>query len=119
MNVKSNRSPITTHILDTQRGEPAKGVGVRLEHFVDPSWIEVAKGKTNEDGRLENLLALGSSLENGAYRLVFATGTYFLGFKIETFYPSISVEFTVSEGRAHYHVPLLLSAFGYSTYRGT
>lgn len=105
-------SHVTTHILDGAAGVAASGVEVTL---VDGSGDAVASGRTDADGRL----ALGpDELAAGAYALVFATGPYFAARDTETFYPSVTVSFTVADTR-HYHVPLLLSPFAYSTYRGT
>lgn len=105
-------SQLTTHILDTTTGLPAASVVVTL---ATGAGIELARGATDADGRL----ALGAeALDAGTYRLRFETGEYFAGAGREVFYPSVAIEFVVSEAR-HYHVPLLLSPFGYSTYRGS
>ena len=109
---------ITTHILDTSRGKPASGVLVTLERCVaDGSWTPVGHGETDEDGRAHSLT--GDSVENGTYRLTFDVGTYFRERHVETFYPEAIIVFNVSDGAQHYHVPLLLSPWGYSTYRGS
>ena len=117
------RSPITTHVLDTQRGRPAAGVGVLLEGLAqearEAAWHEMARGTTNGDGRCEDLLTPGSRLAPGTYRLSFATGAYFAAAKQTTFYPLVSVVFEIADPEQHYHVPLLLAAHGYSTYRGS
>lgn len=110
------RSPITTHVLDTALGRPAAGVGVRLVR-VDGE-IELASGTTDDDGRVADLLAPGS-LEPGTYRMVFATGPYLEATGREVFYPEVAVVFTITRPGEHYHIPLLLSPFGYSTYRGS
>lgn len=111
------RGPITTHVLDTHRGRPAAGIGVRLEHLTgDDAWREIATGATNEDGRCEELLAPGSRIDAGTYRLIFETRTYLAG---AGFYPFISIVFEVVDPSQHHHVPLLLSAHGYTTYRGS
>lgn len=103
---------VTTHILDAVAGIPAVGVPVILTGH---DGIEVARGLTDDDGRL----GLGpEALDTGDYALVFATGLYFEGRGVESFYPSVTVAFTVAD-RPHYHVPLLLSPFAYSTYRGS
>jgi 5-hydroxyisourate hydrolase len=112
-------SAITTHVLDTARGRPAAGVEVALER-VDGGRAEVlARGTTDADGRLRDLLAPGAPLAAGTYRLVFHTGAYFRAQGVDGFYPEVPVLFQVRDGEAHYHVPLLLSPFGYSTYRGS
>ncbi|MDC7804094.1 hydroxyisourate hydrolase [Sphingomonas sp. BLCC-B65] len=103
---------LTTHVLDGAAGAPASGVDVKL---LDADGVAVASGRTDADGRL----ALGpDELPRGTYALVFATAPYFAARGTETFYPSVTVAFTVADTR-HYHVPLLLSPFAYSTYRGT
>ena len=112
-------SPITTHILDTTSGTPASGVMVTLSRrAVDGTWVRIAEGMTNEDGRVPGLLPDGTILENGTYQLNFATGEYFARNMTDHFYPFVEVVFTVKDQR-HHHVPLLLNPFGYSTYRGS
>jgi 5-hydroxyisourate hydrolase len=113
-------SAITTHVLDTSRGRPAKGVAVRLElESADGSWKQIGKGTTDADGRAKDLLPDGFALHGGVYRLTFETGSYFASREIEAFYREVVIVFTVSDPAQHYHVPLLLSPFGYSTYRGS
>lgn len=106
-------SAITTHVLDTARGRPAAGVAVTLERAGAP----IAHGRTDADGRLRDLLPAEAPLETGVYRLVFDTAGYFAA--QETFYPEVVVTFRVRDAAEHHHVPLLLSPFGYSTYRGS
>ena len=110
-------SPITTHVLDTSCGRPAVGVPVVLERAVDSGWQPVGRGTTDADGRVRDLLA--SPPEAGRYRLCFDTDTYFRAVGEAGFYPEVAVTFVVGNGQEHYHVPLLLSPFGYSTYRGS
>jgi 5-hydroxyisourate hydrolase len=113
-------SAITTHILDTSRGRPANGVVVRLEvEGAARSWKQIARGATDTDGRASNLLPDTFALQSGVYRLIFETASYFAAHEIETFYREVVIVFTVSDPAQHYHVPLLLSPFGYSTYRGS
>ena len=113
-------SPITTHVLDTFRGRPAAGVELRLERVRDDGAAAVlARGATDADGRARGLLPGGAPVEPGTYRMVFETGAYFRAQALETFYPRVAVEFEVAAAGEHYHVPLLLSPFGYSTYRGS
>jgi 5-hydroxyisourate hydrolase len=107
-------SPITTHVLDTARGCPAAGVDVKLERGQEAGWEAVATGVTNDDGRVTDLMA--GSLDEGFYRLTFDTGRYHQG---RGFYPEVTVVFQVDNTEQHYHVPLLLSPYGYSTYRGS
>jgi len=112
-------SPITTHVLDTSQGRPAAGVEVQLaRRSPDNRWEVVASGATDADGRITNLLPSGS-LTPGVYCLTFATGAYFHRQGVATFYPTVAVEFQIVSPAEHYHVPLLLSPFGYTTYRGS
>jgi 5-hydroxyisourate hydrolase len=113
-------SAITTHVLDTGRGRPAIGVHVELEiQDASGAWRRIGHGATDSDGRLRTLLSSGDPLAPGAYRLVFDAGKYFGSLGIATFFPRVTVEFVTAAGEPHYHVPLLLSPFGYTTYRGT
>jgi 5-hydroxyisourate hydrolase len=111
-------SPITTHVLDTRLGRPAAGVAVVLEKFDAGAWQPIGLGATNADGRLTTLLAEGA-LAAGRHRLTFDTGAYFQQQAAEHFYPSVTVDFEIADPAQHYHVPLLLSPFSYSTYRGS
>ena len=113
-----NMSQITTHVLDVSAGRPGRDIGVRLMNKADKDWQTIAQGVTNTDGRVSDLLPSGRILSPGIYKMVFETGNYYSAQKIKTFYPSVEVLFTVSDD-AHYHVPLLISPFGYSTYRGS
>ena len=108
-------SQITTHILDTALGKPAEGVTISLQK-VDGT--EIASGKTNADGRISDLLGDGVALEPGVYKMVFQTGEYYKALDTKTFYPEVTVMFETFD-KTHYHVPLLLNPFGYSTYRGS
>ena len=112
-------SAITTHILDTSRGRPAGGVRVVLEVRGVESWELLGQGRTDADGRLGDLLPADFNLQAGVYRLTFATADYFAAERVESFYPEVTLGFIVNDTAAHYHVPLLLSPFGYSTYRGS
>ncbi|EAQ99153.1 hydroxyisourate hydrolase [Congregibacter litoralis] len=112
-------SQITTHILDTARGCPAAGVPLALFHRQDSDWVEIASGTTNEDGRVAGLLDGDRVLPAGTYRMHFATGGYFSALDLNIFYPYVDVVFNLDDGGEHYHIPLLLSPFGYSTYRGS
>ena len=113
-------SAITTHVLDTSRGRPASGVPVRLElETADGSWKQIGKGTTDADGRARDLLPDGFALHGGVYRLTFETGAYFAAQETEGFYREVVVVFTIRDPAQHHHVPLLLSPFGYSTYRGS
>ena len=113
-------SGITTHVLDTAAGRPARGVAVRLEVRLDAKgWVTLAERTTDGDGRVKDLLADGAKLDAGTYRLTFGTGAYFTAQGQSTFFPEASVVFEVRDPAQHHHVPLLLSPFGYSTYRGS
>jgi 5-hydroxyisourate hydrolase len=112
-------SPVTTHVLDTARGCPAAGIQIRLEQRSDDgSFVEVGAGHTDEDGRLKGLLP-EDSLTSGTFRITFETGAYLLRTAGAAFYPEVVVHFQIDSPDQHYHVPLLLSPFGYSTYRGS
>ena len=113
-------SAITTHILDTSAGRPAAGVAVILEQeSAEAGWHVIAKGLTDDDGRLRLMQETDELFMPGHYRLSFDTGVYFAHSGVESFYPQVTVAFTVRDPAGHYHVPLLLSPFGYSTYRGS
>ncbi len=114
-------SAITTHVLDLELGRPAAGVAVRLEVFVPDRdvWVELAKRTTDADGRVKDLLQPGAPPDQGCHRITFDTGAYFRARDAKTFYPSVTVEFEITDPAQHHHVPLLLSPFGYSTYRGS
>ena len=112
-------SPITTHVLDVSTGKPAAGVPVVLEiETAGRGWKQLSGGATDGDGRLRHLLAPGS-LVAGTYRLVFDTRAYFEFQKTAGLYPQVTVAFEVRDPAEHYHIPLLLSPYGYSTYRGS
>jgi 5-hydroxyisourate hydrolase len=107
---------ITTHVLDTATGKPARGVPIRLEVADGDAWLLVGVGVTDGDGRLRTLTA--APPPPGTYRIRFDVGAYFAATGQVAFYPSVEVTFLVRDGD-HHHVPLLLSPFGYSTYRGS
>ena len=111
-------SAVTTHVLDTSLGRPAVGVPITLARLDDGAWKDLGAGETDKDGRLQTLLPNGPLLV-GTYLIVFDTAAYFRAQKTEGFYATVSVEFVVKDATAHYHVPLLLSPYGYSTYRGS
>ena len=115
---------ITTHILDTAAGRPARNVPVELERAAESvfgtsvEWTAVGSGVTDNDGRNRQLTPEGP-VEPGTYRLRFKTADYFAATKTAGFFPVVEIQFTIEDGAQHYHVPLLLSPFGYSTYRGS
>lgn len=105
-------SSLSSHVLDAGTGRPASGVRIELR---DATGAALGSATTDDDGRTRDFPPLAA----GDYRLVFATGAYFAAREQATFYPSVEIAFTVADPGAHYHVPLLLSPFAYSTYRGS
>ncbi len=111
---------ITTHVLDTASGRPAEGVPVLLhEAGDDGAWLRAGGGTTDADGRLSGLVPDGRSPRPGRHRLLFDTGAYFAAAGVSGFFPEVAVTFDVADPDEHYHVPLLLSPHGYTTYRGS
>jgi len=110
---------LTTHVLDVQHGVPAAGVPVRLFADADPSGAPLAESVTNPDGRVDDWLEPGGTLPPGTYRLEFETGPYFERHGVEPFHPGIVVRFRYADDGRHHHVPVLVSAYGYTTYRGS
>jgi 5-hydroxyisourate hydrolase len=111
-------SRITTHILDTTKGKPAEGITIILYSGENDEWTELARGKTNSDGRITDLLNKEDLLHFGIYKMRFETKDYFDKDQIKTFYPYVEIIFEIVSDQ-HYHIPLLLNPFGYSTYRGS
>jgi 5-hydroxyisourate hydrolase len=111
---------ISTHVLDTISGKPASGVPVRLE-WQDSAgnWVRLGSAQTDQDGRCGQLLPEGELLGKGSYRLTFETGIYYTARGIQGLYPVVEVTFQVRDGESQFHIPLLLSANGYTTYRGS
>ena len=110
-------SQITTHVLDTTRGLPAQNLPISLFAQTPDGWQELAAGVTNVDGRISGLLADDVVLAAGVYRMHFATKPYFIACDEQGFYPYVDIVFELDGSASHYHIPLLLTAFGYSTYR--
>ena len=116
---------LSTHVLDATAGRPAAGVPVRLERRGPDGWSVAGEGQTDADGRLRfgsgpgSAPASGPGFEPGVYRITFASGAYFEALGTASFYPEITVTFEMTGDGGHYHVPLLLSPFAYSTYRGS
>ncbi|MEO8706254.1 MAG: hydroxyisourate hydrolase [Kofleriaceae bacterium] len=115
---------ITTHVLDTALGRPAAGIPIELERVAQESvfggtteWTMVGSGTSDADGRLRTLT--GNAVEAGTYRLRFQTAVYFDTLRVKGFFPVVEIQFVVEDGAQHHHVPLLLSPYGYSTYRGS
>jgi 5-hydroxyisourate hydrolase len=112
-------SAITTHVLDTSLGKPALGVCVVVESLrEDNRWVERARGVTDANGRIGQFDPPVEAIEPGQFRLRFATGDYFLAAGTSGFYPEVCVIVQIDDPAQHYHIPLLLSPYGYSTYRG-
>jgi len=109
---------ITTHVLDTAAGRPGKAIAIELERAGDTGWQPIGAGTTDDDGRLRTLTPAGP-VAAGTYRLRFHTGAYLTAHHQAGFFPVVEIQFTVVDGTQHYHVPLLLSPYGYSTYRGS
>ena len=112
-------SQITTHVLDTAIGKPAEGIDLTLSHLLDDEWVFLGGGTTNQDGRVADLLADDIVLEAGRYRVLFVTEQYFNAQGVKAFYPYAEIVFDIDGDGQHYHIPLLLAPFGYSTYRGS
>ncbi|WVQ81528.1 hydroxyisourate hydrolase [Cryptococcus sp. DSM 104549] len=121
-----SKSPITCHVLDASQGKPAAGVKVALdvlsvtsptEGFESPKTL--ATGATNSDGRCADLLGHETKLPAGIYKMTFYSGEYFEATRVKTFYPLVEITFSYSDPSQHYHIPLLISPFSYTTYRGS
>jgi len=113
-------SRISTHVLDTAKGKPASGVPVKLERQdASGKWTPLGSAQTDRDGRCEELFSDVGTLAEGVYRLTFDTGSYFAASGVEGLYPQVEVLFLVRAGETHFHIPLLLSPNGYTTYRGS
>lgn len=112
---------VSTHVLDASAGRPAAAVDVRLERLVAGGYEVAGRGRTDADGRIRTWTdgPGGGTSEPGTYRLVFATGPYFAAHATPAFYPEVTIAFTVTDPEENHHVPLLLSPFAYSTYRGS
>ena len=111
-------NPLSVHVLNLQDGLPSAGVTVTLEKQDGKDWTLLNTGSTNQQGRIPALYPADKALEQGTYRVTFQTGEWFKQHKMATFFPEIPVIFMVDGSVAHYHIPLLLSPYGYSTYRG-
>jgi 5-hydroxyisourate hydrolase len=109
---------ISTHVLDTGLGLPGARIGVTLERLRQGKWEQLAQAATSADGRAE-LLPRSKPPAPGTYRMTFKVREYFRRQKVEGLYPAVEISFTVARGEKHYHIPLLLSANGYTTYRGS
>lgn len=110
---------LSTHVLDTARGVPAAGIVVVLERADGAGWKHLGQGQTDSDGRIPNLIGDPSGLPAGDYRMRFSTAAYFHALGLPIFYPEVQVHLRLTETSKNYHLPLLLSPYGYSTYRGS
>ncbi|HEV2619900.1 MAG TPA: hydroxyisourate hydrolase [Acidobacteriaceae bacterium] len=110
---------ISTHILDTALGRPAADVPVILAHLQQENWCTLARQTTDADGRCRQLSPGGAALETGLYRIRFETAGYYRSQGMAGLYPYVEIAFEVQDSQQHYHIPLLLTANGYTTYRGS
>ena len=111
---------VSTHVLDTARGMPAGNLRVLLERSESSGqWRTLASARTGNDGRCYQLLPEGEAFSPGIYRLAFDTETYYSTQGVKSLYPIVQVIFSVGEGESHFHIPLLLSPYSYTTYRGS
>lgn len=111
-------NPLSVHVLNTQDGLPSPGVNVVLEYMENGVWSKLNSATTDPQGRIRDLFPPDSQLKKGIYKVTFKTGPWFAARNIATFFPEIPIIFQVDGTLDHYHIPLLLSPFGYSTYRG-
>ena len=111
-------NPLSVHVLNLENGLPSSGVAVVLEQQDGKNWTKLNTGVTNEQGRIPALYPEGKKLEQGVYRVTFETGDWFKKHDTATFFPEVPVIFSADASVEHYHIPLLLSPYGFSTYRG-
>lgn len=114
----TTKNPLSVHVLNLQTGSPTSGIEVELDQKQNNNWVKLATGKTDSNGRISALFPEDKKASAGSYRVVFKTGDYYKMSNQKTFFPEIPVEFNMENNGEHYHIPLLLSPFGYSTYRG-
>lgn len=112
------QNPLSVHVLNLQDGLPSSEVKVSLEEQENGKWVQLSQATTNEQGRIPALYPEGKKLEKGMYKVTFKTGDWFKAHKQKSFFPEVPVIFEVDGSVEHYHIPLLLSPYGYSTYRG-
>lgn len=110
---------LSVHVLDQQTGMPPADVTVTLEKQEQNKWTQIASGKTDHDGRIKSLYPQDEDMAPGVYKVTFKTADYFNGKKLESFFPEVPVLFTVTRTNEKLHIPLLLSQYGYSTYKGS
>ncbi|ORM61821.1 hydroxyisourate hydrolase [Pantoea rodasii] len=114
----SVKNPLSVHVLNLQTGLPTPGITVELDKKDKDGWIKLSTGVTDANGRITGLYPVEQKMQGGSYRVVFMTGAFYEKNHQKTFFPEIPVEFNMEENAGHYHIPLLLSPYGYSTYRG-
>lgn len=117
--VAAPEGTLSVHILNQQTGLPSQGVIVELDKQENNAWVHLADGKTDTDGRIKSLFPAGKEMSAGIYKVTFKTGHYFKAEGKDSFFPEIPVMFTVSKENQKLHIPLLLSQYGYATYRGS
>ncbi|KAI8085168.1 hydroxyisourate hydrolase [Halteromyces radiatus] len=117
--MSAHKSPITCHVLIASTGVPGRGVSVKIEKLNGGSFSTLSTAQTNEDGRCPTLLPEGYKAEKGIYRVTFETKEYFNKIDQECFYPYVQIIFELAKPKEHYHIPLLLSPYSYTTYRGS
>ena len=110
---------LSTHVLDLSSGRPAAALIVRLHRHVEGSWHPIAAHRTDDNGRITDLLSTGEELQHGFYRLRFGTRAYFRTKELESFHPFVDIVFEVQNPKEHHHIPLLITPHSYSTYRGS
>ncbi|KAI8461338.1 hypothetical protein BY996DRAFT_4573662, partial [Phakopsora pachyrhizi] len=117
--LSAGRSPITCHVLDATSGKPGDGMGIRLDRLTSNGFVLIAKGTTDGDGRCNGLLTAGSRPDIGVYKVTFFSNEFYQKRGIVSFYPFIEITFEIKDPSEHYHIPLLLSPYAFSTYRGS
>ena len=116
--MSSNKGYITTHVIDLAHGKPASNIQANLYRRVENKWEFIGKDVSNEDGRMTKFLQ-NNVLHNGNHKIVFESGAYYKHRNLDTFYPEISIIFNIIDSNQHFHIPLLLNQYGFSTYRGS
>jgi len=112
------KNPLSVHVLNLENGTPTPGISVDLEHKEQGKWVKLSSGVTDKNGRISALFPTDKQYETGDYKVVFKTGDYYQKVQHASFFPEIPVIFHMDKSESHYHIPLLLSPYGYSTYRG-
>lgn len=112
-------NPLSVHVLNTETGLPSANVAVILEAQQGDNWVKINEGTTNKDGRISDLYPKETNLQKGIYRVTFKTGDWYKANQKRSFFPEVPVVFVIDGSLDHYHIPLLLSSYGYSTYRGS